>query len=141
MKGSGILDLIQIINYIEEDFNLTFFSKTGEPARDYFYEGYCIYYATLLKRLFPDGKIMLDLQHQHAYFELFDLYFDVRDTHRKEEFPKCINLEDSPCSEISFFHTGYSNKEAEEIINYLEQVEKKRLFVLSIGDSDENYGR
>jgi hypothetical protein len=120
MNDNSILDLINLINDINDKFNFEFFSETGEMAENYFGDGRCIYLAELLKRFFPDGKIVLYLKKQHALFELFDMYFDILGPHGKEEFPDCVYLDDSPCSEISFYHTGYSHKEAENIINSLE---------------------
>lgn len=138
MKDDSILDLIKLINNVNDDFNLEFYSKTGEPAEHYFGDGHCIYLTELLKRFFPDGKIVLFLKKQHALFELFDMYFDILGPHKKEEFPGCVYLDDSPCSSISFYHTGYSHKEAESIINSLETTIKKNA---ALEDSEEKFGR
>ncbi|HOP65813.1 MAG TPA: hypothetical protein PLX66_02205 [Bacilli bacterium] len=52
------LQIKEICSYINDQYDMFFSKQSGEIGADIFHEGYCFYYAELLKKLFSDGDMI-----------------------------------------------------------------------------------
>ena len=75
----NIEQIIKEINNIFDTkcFNQGFLKGTNHKAASFFYTGACWYYAYLLKKIYPQGEILISDEERHVIFKLNDKYYDV----------------------------------------------------------------
>ena len=69
-------EVLNVINMIKEVHDNYFIDETGDVFDIVFQNGYCYYFATLLKKFFPNGKLYLSHDQIHIVLNIDGVLYD-----------------------------------------------------------------
>jgi hypothetical protein len=106
------LEVFKVIDNINSYTNNEFFDEVGDDAPNIYMKGYCYFFAMMLKRLYPEGTLMISEDMTHVLLNINGINYDACGWFEE----KCHKVDKQDMAHIDFALKG----QYPEDIPYLE---------------------